>query len=374
MLGKMLDVIYQLPNTTGSFPRHVIHLLSHYFGYHTIQVCPFEGEETYKDLRNYELRSNTFVSLNIKHSDMKRYNEYYAKMDIFNLSRVSPELRVKKVLAIRDIMPYEEFVETEYYEFLMSMNVHYEMRAFLKNENRHIAAISLYKRKEEGDFTDEEVLLFNYMSDYISKQFAIAMQQNFSSMVRTWFDNFFGDSKMGAVLLDDNMTIQRSNERARSYGEEMSNMLPPNEKTIYLDKLYRVSDQEISLQRVMFEVGLKLIQSRQEHISGDITHKFRFFCIPCTGENILGNIENYNLVLIVGDESSGNKDIQNLMASLTARERDILGQMISKNDNEAIAESLNISIYTVRTHVANIYKKFGVNSRVELLLKMRFEP
>ena len=39
--------------------------------------------------------------------------------------------------------------------------------------------------------------------------------------------------------------------------------------------------------------------------------------------------------------------------------------------NEQIAEELHISIYTVRTHIANIYKKFEVNSKVDLLMHLQ---
>ena len=39
--------------------------------------------------------------------------------------------------------------------------------------------------------------------------------------------------------------------------------------------------------------------------------------------------------------------------------------------NEQIAQELHISIYTVRTHIANIYKKFEVGNKVDLLMSLQ---
>lgn len=50
---------------------------------------------------------------------------------------------------------------------------------------------------------------------------------------------------------------------------------------------------------------------------------------------------------------------------LTERERDVLKCMADGLNNNEIAESLIISLGTVKFHVSNIFHKLGVNSRVE---------
>jgi len=50
---------------------------------------------------------------------------------------------------------------------------------------------------------------------------------------------------------------------------------------------------------------------------------------------------------------------------LTQKEREILQILVLGKTNEEIASSLNISPHTVKTHVYNLYKKLGVNNRVE---------
>jgi DNA-binding NarL/FixJ family response regulator len=50
---------------------------------------------------------------------------------------------------------------------------------------------------------------------------------------------------------------------------------------------------------------------------------------------------------------------------LTDREREVLKCMVDGLNNNAIAETLVVSLGTVKFHISNIFHKLGVNSRVE---------
>lgn len=56
------------------------------------------------------------------------------------------------------------------------------------------------------------------------------------------------------------------------------------------------------------------------------------------------------------------------LASLTAKERKILDAIVAGNGmtNKALAQSLFISEHTLRNYLVSIYKKLGVNNRLEL--------
>lgn len=53
---------------------------------------------------------------------------------------------------------------------------------------------------------------------------------------------------------------------------------------------------------------------------------------------------------------------------ITDRERDVLEQMVRYGNTTMrdIAEALVVSERTVQTHLANLYRKFGVNNRTSL--------
>ena len=55
---------------------------------------------------------------------------------------------------------------------------------------------------------------------------------------------------------------------------------------------------------------------------------------------------------------------------LSNREWEVLKLLLQGKSNKLIASSLNISVRTVEFHLKNIYAKFEVNSRIELILKL----
>lgn len=59
------------------------------------------------------------------------------------------------------------------------------------------------------------------------------------------------------------------------------------------------------------------------------------------------------------------------LSDLSNRERDVAQLLLEGKSNKLIASSLGISIRTVEFHLRNIYEKFEVSSRVELVLKLR---
>lgn len=52
---------------------------------------------------------------------------------------------------------------------------------------------------------------------------------------------------------------------------------------------------------------------------------------------------------------------------LTEREKEILQQTINGLDAKRIAAQLNVSVLTIRKHIANIYQKLHVNSKAQII-------
>ena len=68
----------------------------------------------------------------------------------------------------------------------------------------------------------------------------------------------------------------------------------------------------------------------------------------------------------IRQQSSGTIDSQK---ALTKRELDILRRLGTNSPIKKIAESLHISNNTIKTHLKNLYRKLGVESREEAVAR-----
>ncbi|MBS1626726.1 MAG: response regulator transcription factor [Bacteroidetes bacterium] len=75
--------------------------------------------------------------------------------------------------------------------------------------------------------------------------------------------------------------------------------------------------------------------------------------------------------IIIGRVNNlGQKKQQPVSDKLTARENDVIEQLVNGFTYKEIANVLGISATTVNDHLKNIYNKLGVNSKAELISKI----
>ena len=86
------------------------------------------------------------------------------------------------------------------------------------------------------------------------------------------------------------------------------------------------------------------------------------------GEALLSPAEIFDMLRVVGRERQEQKAAREAIERLTPRERDVLKALAEGLESREIAEKMNITVETERTHMVNILQKLGVHSRLHALV------
>ncbi|MES2832628.1 MAG: LuxR C-terminal-related transcriptional regulator [Pseudomonadota bacterium] len=90
---------------------------------------------------------------------------------------------------------------------------------------------------------------------------------------------------------------------------------------------------------------------------------FDFFEKPFNDNTLMDRVLE---ALIASREASAMAIVQQRLAGLSAREREVLDLILEGRMNKVIADKLGISMRTVEVHRANIFDKMNVKTAVEL--------
>ena len=86
------------------------------------------------------------------------------------------------------------------------------------------------------------------------------------------------------------------------------------------------------------------------------------------GEALHSPGEIIEMLRLVSREREEKREVLQAIERLTSREREILQALSEGLESREIAETLNITVETERTHMVNILHKLGVHSRLQALV------
>ena len=86
------------------------------------------------------------------------------------------------------------------------------------------------------------------------------------------------------------------------------------------------------------------------------------------GEALLSPAEVVEMLRLVGRERQEELAARQAVERLTPREKDVLEALAEGLESKEIAEKLNVTVETERTHMVNILHKLGVHSRLQALV------
>jgi DNA-binding NarL/FixJ family response regulator len=86
------------------------------------------------------------------------------------------------------------------------------------------------------------------------------------------------------------------------------------------------------------------------------------------GEALLSPAEVVEMLRLVGRERQEELTARQAVEKLTPREKEVLQALAEGLESKEIAEKLNVTVETERTHIVNILHKLGVHSRLQALI------
>lgn len=102
-----------------------------------------------------------------------------------------------------------------------------------------------------------------------------------------------------------------------------------------------------------------------------VDHLLRVIRGVARGESWLPPTELGAVLRLLIDDQDDRRDCDDLLAALTPRERDVLFQLVEGAGRKEVAERLQLSANTVRTHLHSLMSKLGVHSTLEVVALAR---
>jgi DNA-binding CsgD family transcriptional regulator len=365
---KILDLLSDILNEKNNLPYQLLKQLSHRFGYDKTIFLPCMAETIYHETQTKWAAFNNLICVNIPLEIMQDYSIRYFKSDIFSPANLPAKLRKKRSLQISDIMSYEKYEQTEYYRFVSDLGYYYQAALALQGEDgRGLAYIGIFRTRNEGPFTKEDMELMELISEYVSPLLIRFIKSSTAVFLYPMLDLLLNGTEFGAVVTDNRRMVLWFNQEA----EKISRLYNTESDIVMLKPQYFMNESTVQIQRMIGTLDAVLLGQSDDHYTSSLQPAFTFWIHPFMVHNVTGNVESRKLIII---HHAGRADVsapETLSSRLTAKERVILEGVCIGKSNRELAEHLGISPYTIRTHISNIYKKFGVHNKSELLLLMK---
>lgn len=363
---SVLRFLRQMPTKNGTLLRDILQLFEKQFQVSTSLAVtyPKDPNRTPETAVQYN-----YILRDFPPSRVGPYIDELIKFDI--RSRLKGK-RENNVVSITALLSPEEREHSPYYQCLRSLDIHYQCCIFLRKGEQLFAMISLFRPEAAGDFTAEELEIFEEIEPFITRQYLENRKNREMMSLAYHFDEYFAHLPLGVALLDHNGKILKANRAFNEFSQyiyENGNIV---ESFVTRDTA-DTPEHYLWGQKLLNYFGSKVISSPEEIKVECLLHQFKFYNKEISNQNrtIINAGEYLYLVFLIRQEKVQSPQMLNALKLLTSREKAVLSHLAAGLNNTEIASAMEISPFTVKTHLQNIYSKCHVSGRNELLSKLK---
>jgi DNA-binding CsgD family transcriptional regulator len=300
------------------------------------------------------------IAFHIENQVYEAYTSLYYRFDPFIPDQTPGSIVTEDAIFINDLMTFQDFCTSRYYcKFMAKYNLCYQSVLYLRAKGSIIGGITLFRTKEEGDFTRNEIHLLREAASFISRLTSYYYLDGVLKSKQHLYECVCNQSPVGIIAFRAYypFEIQYINSAATRYSSEIiidKNIGNPAE---YLIEKY-ISNTNFD------QFGLfKTLNARSSKI-------YNLNVLPCQTTD-----ENNKLAYAYIVPQKSNSVEQNYMhlhdyEFLSSRQIEIIEYVLQGYSNQEISDKMFISINTVKTHLNKIYKVFKVTSRLSLCSKL----
>lgn len=360
--SSVLSFLLEMPTQNGTLLRDILQLFEKYFQTPISLTITFQEQPDRHKHR--PLKYNYIVRDLPLHQVANFFDAFF---DFNLLERLQGE---ETVVSLSSLLSKEEQETSPYCQFLRDMGAPYQSFIFLREENALLAILCLFR--DEEDFSPEELAAFTAIEPFITKQYLENRKNRERMSLAYHFDEYFSGLSMGVALLDRNGKILQANDCFNEYAHLICNS-GIVEDIFVTRNTAGIPERFLWGQRLLNFFGAQSLYD-PESIKMDLPcAKFKLFSKELVDQNrtVIHAGENYHLLFLVRQEKIHSAQMLEAVKRLTPKESAVLGYLTAGMTNAQIAQEMSISPFTVKTHLQNIYSKFHVSGRSELLSKWR---
>lgn len=349
----LIDLSAYISKNISALPSRMVEGIRMYLGYNAVY-----------GIRELDNAGKTRIIELFGDSRYKRdhilYKEKLAKTNLFEMqfSRIVEESATsnKMVWRMQDLgHKPEEFFETEYGQRAGKSGFGYiAMIVPTQPLCVYYHSLSIYKSKIKGDFTDEELSLLESLAALYNVLFAAYLENLRHQALKAVFNYKITDGKRQVCIMDTHF-----DPIFKTSGFEQA-----------IGKLFKKGSWTDFVLDVIVEID---DASSAVYYEKDFEEKnVRLRVCVYVPDTELSNFDMKLINVTIDELCRTDEEEVKLSADLsgygfTARENEVLEFILQGMSIDEISDKLFISKPTVRTHISHIYKKLGVNSRLEVM-------
>lgn len=360
-LGNILSFsseLSQLKNLDAFFWDRVFDCLTDLFGYKDLHFFPYADCAFGAPMVNDRQKNASLDHVKAHTAETDYWLKHYSYLDPFNPINYPPHLRSQKVVLLKDVATeFEAPKLTDYLEYRKRNEIADQMTSSIYSNGDLKGCLVVSQSSEEPPLTERDRYLFGVLTEYLEDRFntltTIINQELQIQFLQASLDSI----NEGIAFLDTQYSVTYINQTA---------------KKIILS-LMGLQDIDYATRMLVTRCILPN-QSSTTTISGSLDH-YSYQLVPAIMPVSTGKpTVMYVLHLKPAEKMMPFTEEYAEKYHLTARETDILAMILSGKSNQQIANALFISLPTVKTHVANVFRKVGVSRRMELINKLQQLP